>query len=120
MKIAIFSGTTEGRRLSEMLCSHAVRHSVFVATEYGNSVMEQNEYAKVHVGRLDRDQMIRHLSEPGFGKEDVLVDATHPYARDVSANIEETAGKLGCRLIRVQRGSSCNSRADELINLRNK
>ena len=37
-KIVIFAGTTEGRRLSEILADAGIAHTVCVATEYGEIV----------------------------------------------------------------------------------
>ena len=105
MKIALFSGTTEGRKLSEMLSKAGTEHFVFVATGYGSDVMEESPFAKVLVGRMDREEMIDLLEKNGFGKEDIIVDATHPYASEVSGNIKTAADELGCDLIRVRRAS---------------
>ena len=44
-EIVIFSGTTEGRMLSEFLVKNKIKHIVYVANEYGKMVMERNEYA---------------------------------------------------------------------------
>ena len=57
-EIVIFSGTTEGRMLSEFLVKNKIKHIVYVATEYGKMVMERNEYALVFDQRLDKNQMI--------------------------------------------------------------
>ena len=43
----IFSGTTEGRTLSEKLTASGIAHIVCVATEYGELVMEPSELADV-------------------------------------------------------------------------
>ena len=40
-KIVIFAGTTEGRRLSEILADAGIAHTVCVATEYGEIVMRE-------------------------------------------------------------------------------
>ena len=68
-KLVIFAGTTEGRRLSEILADAGIAHTVCVATEYGEIVMrEQTESTKamqtagqpivnLHCGRMDREQM---------------------------------------------------------------
>ena len=46
-KLVIFAGTTEGRRLSEILADAGIAHTVCVATEYGEIVMrEQTESTK--------------------------------------------------------------------------
>ncbi len=108
MRIAVFSGTTEGRKLSEMLSAATIRHLVLVATEYGNDVMEKNEYADVHVGRLDKEQMLSFLKDRGFVKGDLIVDATHPYASEVSANIANAADQLECEIVRVERQNGVN------------
>ena len=54
-KILIFAGTTEGRKLSEHLCERGIEHTVCVATEYGEIVLQQNPLAHVHMGRMDSE-----------------------------------------------------------------
>ena len=97
MKIVIFSGTTEGRQLSGMLCEYGFPHTVCVATEYGCDVMPPNPLVTVKVGRLDTDKMTGLLRSLSFGAEDTVVDATHPYASDVSDNIRRPK-RLDARL----------------------
>lgn len=105
MKIMIFSGTSEGRRLSEMLSSDGIPHFVCVATGYGRDVMTGSDAATVGVGRMDADGMREYMSANDFGRDDIVVDATHPYAVQVSENIKEAVQKTGCRIIRVARSS---------------
>ena len=121
MKIVIFSGTTEGRRLSEMLCRSGIEHHVCVATKYGNDVMTKSEKAHVHIGRMDSDGMREYLEANGIKEGDTVVDATHPYAAEVSQNIEKTVKELGCVLIRVGRdpGGVGEDRNGESDNIRN-
>lgn len=102
-KIVIFAGTTEGRRLSEILAEAGVAHTVCVATEYGEIVMrEQTETMDaaqagshplvcLHRGRMDREQMQNFLRE---GEYEVVVDATHPYAQIVTENIRSAVEAL--------------------------
>ena len=45
-KIVIFAGTTEGRRLSEILADAGIAHTVCVATEYGEIVMREQTDAE--------------------------------------------------------------------------
>ncbi len=80
----VFSGTVEGRKLVEKLISEGVFCHVFVATSYGEMVMEDNELFTVHVGRLTVDDMVANLQtlEP-----EKVYDATHPFARVVTDNI---------------------------------
>ncbi|MCR5830889.1 MAG: precorrin-6A reductase [Lachnospiraceae bacterium] len=120
MKTVIFSGTTEGRQLSEMLCDAGREHYVCVATKYGSEVMTENDLAKVHVGRMDSAGMSEYLKSNGMGAGDTVVDATHPYATDVSDNIRKAVKECGCHLIRVDRigkdGGSSNPKTLDNIN----
>ena len=102
-RTVIFSGTTEGRWLSEKLCAMGQPHMVCVATKYGKEMMPEDSPAQVHVGRMDEEEMIRFLREAGFGSGDLVVDATHPYAVSASQNIKEAAGRMHCRYLRVVR-----------------
>ena len=106
MRIIIFSGTTEGRELSSMLDIRGIDHLVCVATEYGNEMTQKSEYARIHVGRLDCDQMIAVMESEGIKAEDFIIDATHPYATDVTANIKRAADHMGARYVRVIRKES--------------
>lgn len=91
-KIFIFSGTTEGRLLSEHLCLQGLENTVFVATEYGQVVMKDHDLCHIRQGRLSYEAMVAL-----FEKElpDIVVDATHPFATEVSANIRTACGKAG-------------------------
>ena len=105
-KTVIFSGTTEGRTLSELLSDRGYRHIVCVASEYGSQMMRRSDCAFVHAGRMDSGEMAAFLASHSFGEGDLLVDATHPYAVSVTENIKAAAGVLKCRYIRVSRERS--------------
>lgn len=100
MGIVIFSGTTEGRRLSAYLSSKKVKHDVCVATESGELVMEPDEYAMVHVGRLDEDGIQNFLREK---KSSAVIDATHPYAKIVTELLQTVCNRMGISYLRVNR-----------------
>ena len=102
-KIVIFAGTTEGRRLSEILADAGIAHTVCVATEYGEIVMrEQTEstetvqadsqpLVRLHRGRMDQEQIQKFLQDEGY---EIVVDATHPYARVVTENLRGAVDAL--------------------------
>ena len=110
MKILIFSGTTEGRRLSEMLSEAGIRHFVCVASEYGSEVMSTDSLAAIRVGKMNENEMEDYLNDERFGESDVIVDATHPYAKEASDNIKAAAARSGCTLYRVCRKSEDRGR----------
>lgn len=100
MKILLFGGTVEGRILAGRLAEsgHAVTCSV--ATGYGRELIEPRPGLTVRTGRLEEEDMARLMREGGF---DLVVDATHPYAVQVSENIRHAAEESGLRLCRLIR-----------------
>ena len=99
-EILIFAGTTEGRRLSGVLAASGVRHTVCVATEYGKKIMKEHPLAKLHQGRMDSGQIFDFLQNGAFR---VIVDATHPYAAQVTENIRLAARRAGLPCLRLLR-----------------
>ena len=89
--------------MSEILADAGIAHTVCVATEYGEIVMrEQTESTKamqtagqpivnLHCGRMDREQMQKFLHDEGY---EIVVDATHPYARVVTENLRGAVDTL--------------------------
>lgn len=98
--VLIFSGTTEGRRLTETLVKNGIFCHVCVATEYGVQVMESSELMQVHMGRLDVDAMKELYADI---RPDVVIDATHPFAKIVSENIRESLRNRGIPYVRLER-----------------
>lgn len=98
--VMIFAGTTEGRRLAERLADAQIPCIVCVATEYGKMVMPEREWIKIHKGRLSREQMEALMEENGIS---VVVDATHPFAQEVTENIKKVARVPYLRLLRSEK-----------------
>ncbi|MCR4690106.1 MAG: precorrin-6A reductase [Lachnospiraceae bacterium] len=105
-QIILFSGTTEGRVLSSLLSGAKCRHFVCVASDYGRSMMGEDPMAQICVGRMDHQQMLDFLKENAADQDSILVDATHPYATEVTGNIKKTARAAGLTYIRVKREES--------------
>lgn len=99
-KILIFAGTTEGRRLAEILSASEVECDVFVATEYGSRLIDNIKGVNVYEKRLDISEMIKVYQEL---KPEVVIDATHPYAKLVTENIKESLKDTGIKYLRLFR-----------------
>ncbi len=98
-KICLFAGTTEGRRLAEIL-KDAVDLTVCVATGYGEVMLDGIDGINVHKERMDESEMESFFAQNGFG---CVIDATHPYASAVTENIRSAADKCNVRVIRILR-----------------
>ena len=97
MKVLLFAGTTEGRVFAEWLLEKGISLAVCVATEYGQSLLP--EELEVKVGRLDSAQMATLMNQ-GYTH---VVDATHPYAAVVSANIQKACEEVNLPCFRLLR-----------------
>ena len=114
MKALVFAGTTEGREAALMLARTGISVMAFTATDYGHEVLDgaadglQN--LAVESGRLSEEQ-IRELLI-GEAPDTLVVDATHPYAAQVTANIRRACMDAQKRYIRIVRKSTFKSAAD--------
>lgn len=108
-KALVFSGTTEGYALCRFLSENQISVYACVATDYGSKSLEANEYLTVSAGRLDETGM-----EELFKKitPQIVLDATHPYAAEVTVNIKNACANTGIQYQRVLReGTDCDADA---------
>ena len=102
-KICVFAGTTEGRRIIDYLTEQENTFvAASVATEYGEELIEHKSNLHVYSGRMTEQEM-ENLLEEGF---DLTIDATHPYAGEVTGNIVRACEKKNCEYVRVLRDST--------------
>ena len=108
MKALVFAGTTEGREAALMLARRGISVMAFTATDYGHEVLDgaadglQN--LAVESGRLSEEQ-IRELLL-GEAPDTLVIDATHPYAAQVTAKIRRACVDAQKRYIRIVRKST--------------
>ncbi len=98
--VILFAGTTEGRELAEAIRNSDLSVTVCVATDYGQDMIRESDNIKVLKGRLDTGEMIKLFRDRNA---DIVLDATHPYAKEVTENIKAAAKECDVRLIRVLR-----------------
>lgn len=101
-QIILFAGTTEGRQLSEWLSGEGLDVLACVATEYGSLLMKEQEHLEVRKGRLSKEEMEHLFRKQGHP---LVLDATHPYAVEVSENIRAACEKAGCEYLRLIRSA---------------
>ena len=102
-KVIVFAGTTEGYEISRFLSENQLPMLACVATEYGSKSLQENSCLHVQAGRLDEQQM-RDL----FFREkpELVLDATHPYAAEVTQNIRKACEETGVSYTRILRTGS--------------
>lgn len=168
-QVLIFGGTSEGRKLAEILNSNNIKCTICVATEYGETLLPKSENISVICGRMDCNEITRLLKENsyskdngysqnnsyskenGYSKEDnysqsneyskenvysqkntyskennysqkntyskenkysqkniysFVIDATHPYAYEISVNVKTSCIKTNTKYLRLLRGKT--------------
>lgn len=106
MRIVIFGGTTEGRRLSRLLAEKGAEVTVCVATEYGCEEQGEAPGITVLTGRKSVEEMAALLRG-----HDLCVDATHPYAVAVTKSVRRACAAAGIPCRRLLRGRSADTDA---------
>lgn len=104
--LCLFAGTTEGRMLSDFLREQKILSTVCVATEYGEMLIKPSRNIKVLNKRLSRDEMKDLFIK---NKYDLVIDATHPYANEVTENIISASLETSVDYIRLLRDKSSAS-----------
>lgn len=110
MKILLFAGTGDGHALAVWLKEKGIAFTVCVATEYGETLLPEG--MDIHVGRMDVSAM-----EDMMAGYTLVIDATHPYAVEVTKNIRaaaEAAGLPCLRLLRQSDGEDLCHKADTM------
>jgi precorrin-6x reductase len=98
--ILVLAGTKDGREIAERLKLKDVEVVASTVTDYGASIF--NEGIKVNKGALDELSLIEFIYKNNI---DIVVDATHPFAKDVSINAINACNKTGIKYIRYERES---------------
>lgn len=100
--VIVFAGTTEGRNLAAFLEAGRISATICVATAYGESLMEEYAHLELCRGRMDAEEMTKFFQEK---EPEFVIDATHPYAVDVTKNIRTACQATGRNYIRIVRTS---------------
>ena len=103
MKILIFAGTSEARKIIDYLAGSGVSTDAYTATDYGRDILRKYPGIRTVSERLDRSQMLSVMNTGGYTH---VIDATHPYAVQATHNICSAAKEAGIRYLRVIRGST--------------
>lgn len=101
-KVLVFGGTLDGRLLAEKLVKNDIFVHLCVATDGGSEVFKlRDKNIFVQVGRLNSEQISELICKNNF---DIVVDATHPYATEITANIKKASENI--RYLRLLREKS--------------
>lgn len=100
--IFVAAGTQDGRELSKYLLEHGYDVAASVVTSYGEQLLADCRGRNLIINDqpLDREGMRAYLADHHIR---LLVDASHPYAVNISANAMEACQLLGIPYVRYER-----------------
>ncbi|MEY8427687.1 precorrin-6A reductase [Lachnospiraceae bacterium 46-15] len=111
-KVIVFAGTTEGRLIAEFLGKRKVPAHICVATEYGEELLPESGCLEISHERLDEKSMELLMREKNLP---LVIDATHPYAAEVTENIRNACERTGASYVRVLRENQGNMDVGDCI-----
>lgn len=98
--ILVIGGTTEGRTIARALAEKGARVLVSTATAHGAALAGAGGAPEAVHGRLDSRGLEDLIAARSIK---VVVDASHPYALEVSRNASTACGRAGIGYIRYAR-----------------
>jgi len=99
--ILLLGGTREGREIAGLLAQEGYPLIVSVANRYGRELLPANIACRE--GRLNQEQLDAFLREKQIR---LLIDATHPFAAEVSQNAVCACQTCGVQYLRFEREST--------------
>jgi precorrin-6A/cobalt-precorrin-6A reductase len=98
--IGVLAGTIEGRQILKKLCSLHVPVFGSTATSYGADLVEACPYLTMRYGPMDQAAMKEWIQANDL---QLVIDATHPYAVEVTKNIGSVCKAANIPLARYER-----------------
>jgi precorrin-6A/cobalt-precorrin-6A reductase len=110
--IGVILGTSEGKLILNMLNKYTNDILISTASSYGATLLKEYKYSYINERPLSKDCLEELLL---LKKVKLLIDGSHPYAKEISKNAIEVCAKLGIPYIRYERPSVI----DEFLSLEN-
>lgn len=98
--ILVLGGTCDALEIASGIYQLTKDVTISTATEYGLEVSRDRFPGQIIFGRMDREALKRYMKEQGV---DHVIDASHPYAENISRNAISVCQELGVHYLRFER-----------------
>ena len=98
--IFVLAGTKDGRELAGYLLQQGYKVTASVISQYGETLLQQYYGMDINCKPLEADDFVVYCESHGVK---LFVDASHPYAANVSINAMEACKKANIPYIRYER-----------------
>lgn len=110
--IGLILGTGEGKNILRLLNRYTDNLVISTATEYGGELLKNFKFKHMNTSPKDKEGLKALCMDYGIK---VLVDASHPYAKEVSKNALECTKELNIPYLRYERPSVMDEFNSDLI-----
>ncbi len=110
--IMLLGGTKDAREIIALISEKRYPLLVTTATEYGGSLISDNSGCDVLIKRMTVQDMETIIQEKAIR---IVVDATHPYAVDVSKNAMLASRNRNIPYLRYQRNESAYEKYNDML-----
>lgn len=100
LNVLVIAGTADARQIIKELSELKYNVTATVATTYGKELLKENSVLDIRAGKLNTEEMKRMLKELSA---ECVVDASHPFAKEVSLNAISSCSELDVPYIRFER-----------------
>lgn len=115
--IGFILGTSEGRKILSLINEYTNEIAVTTATTYGGDLLKEFNIKVLNTKPLNKEEMLNWIKVNGI---DVLVDASHPYAQEVTKTALECSKELEIQFVRYERqGALENINEENIIRVKN-
>ena len=101
--IFVAAGTQDGRELAGFLLARGYAVTASVVSSYGEELLRRYKGIQINDKPLDAEGMLDYIKEHGIK---CFIDASHPYAANVSVNAMQACHIAGIPYLRYERQES--------------
>lgn len=107
----LIGGTSESVAIAELLTNKLIPVIVTVTTTNAQNLYSENDYLKIIVGKIETENIAKFIKEHQIR---VIIDASHPFAVNISTSVISIAQKYSYPYLRYER-SQVKSTESNLI-----
>lgn len=100
--IGLILGTSEGKKILSLLNEYTNDLFVSTASTYGGELLKDYKYKILNTTPLDKEKLIQRIKENNIN---IFIDASHPYALEVTKNLQDACTECDIEYIRYERPS---------------
>lgn len=110
-------GTSEGRKILSLINNYTDEIAVTTATTYGGQLLKEFRIKSLNTKPLNKEEMLNWIKDNGIN---ILVDASHPYAQEVTKTALECSNDLNIKYVRYERqGALEDITGEDIIRVKN-